>query len=41
MFPVNTGRRATYQDIFAYESLKFYPDPFTLPRSTQDYIVQF
>ena len=41
MLPVNIGGHSAYQDTFVSEFLKFYPDPFSLPKSTWDYIVQF
>ena len=41
MLPCNPGGHAAYQDTFISEFLKFYPDPFVLPKSTWDYIVQF
>lgn len=41
MLPVNIGGHSAYQDTFVSEVLKFYPDPFSLPKSTWDYIVQF
>ena len=41
MLPTNPGGHAAYQDTFVSEFLKFYPDPFVLPKSTWDYIVQF
>lgn len=41
MLPVNPGGHAAYQDTFVSEFLKHYPDPFALPKSTWDYIVQF
>ena len=37
MLPCNPGS----QDTFVSQVLKFYPDPFVLPKSTWDYIVQF
>lgn len=41
MLPCNIGGHTTYQDTFVSDFLKFYPDPFVLPKSTWDYIVQF
>ena len=41
MLPCNPGGHAAYQDTFISDFLKFYPDPFVLPKSTWDYIVQF
>lgn len=41
MLPVNIGGHSAYQDTFVSDFLKFYPDPFALPKSTWDYIVQF
>ena len=41
MLPVNIGGHSAYQDTFVSEFLKFYPDPFSLPKSTWDYIVPF
>lgn len=41
MLPVNVGGHSAYQDTFVSDFLKFYPDPFALPKSTWDYIVQF
>ena len=41
MLPTNPGGHAAYQDTFVSQFLKFYPDPFVLPKSTWDYIVQF
>ena len=41
MLPVNIGGHSAYQDTFVSEFLKFYPDPFSLPKSTWYYIVQF
>ena len=41
MLPVDLGGHAAYQDTFVSDFLKFYPDPFVLPKSTWDYIVQF
>ena len=41
MLPCNSGAHAAYQDTFVSDFLKFYPDPFVLPKSTWDYIVQF
>ena len=41
MLPCNPGGHAAYQDTFVSDFLKFYPDPFVLPKSTWDYIVQF
>ena len=41
MLPTNPGGHAAYQDTFVSDFLKFYPDPFVLPKSTWDYIVQF
>ena len=37
----NPGGHTDYQDTFVSDFLKFYPDPFALPKSTWDYIVQF
>lgn len=39
--PCNPSGHAAYQDTFVSDFLKFYPDPFALPKSTWDYIVQF
>ena len=41
MLPTNPGGHAAYQDTFVSDFLNFYPDPFSLPKSTWDYIVQF
>lgn len=41
MLPCNPGGHAAYQDTFVSDFLKFYPDPFVLPKSTWNYIVQF
>lgn len=41
MLPCNPGEHSAYQDTFVSELLKFYPDPFVLPKSTWTYIVQF
>lgn len=41
MLPCNPGGHAAYQDTFVSDFLKFYPDPFVLPKSTWDYIAQF
>ena len=41
MLPCNPGGHAAFQDSFVSQFLKFYPDPFALPKSTWDYIVQF
>lgn len=41
MLPCNPGGHAAYQDTFVSDFLKFYPDPFVLPKNTWDYIVQF
>lgn len=41
MLPCNPGGHATYQDTFVSGFLKFYPDPFALPKTTWDYTVQF
>ena len=41
MLPYNPGGHAAFQDAFVSQFLKFYPDPFVLPKSTWDYIVQF
>ena len=41
MLPCNTGGHAAYQDTFVSDFLKFYPDPFVLPKSTWDYIILF
>ena len=41
MLPCNPGGHAAFQDTFVSRFLKFYPDPFVLPKSTWDYIVQF
>lgn len=41
MLPVNTGGHTAYQDTFLSDFLKFYPDPFALPRSTWNFIMQF
>ncbi len=41
MLPYNPGGHTAYQDTFVSDFLKFYPDPFALPKSTWDYIVQF
>ena len=38
MLPVNIGGHSAYQDTFVSEFLKFYPDPFSLSKSTWDYI---
>ena len=37
----NPGGHAAYQHTFVSDFLKPYPDPFALPKSTWDYIVQF
>ena len=41
MLPCNPGGHSAYQDPFVSQFLKFYPDPFALPKSSWDYIVQF
>ena len=41
MLPCNPGGHAAYQDTFVSDFLRFYPDPFVLPKSTWGYIVQF
>ena len=41
MLPLNPGGHSAYQDTFVSNFLNFYPDPFVLPKSTWDYIVQF
>ena len=41
MLPCNPGGHAAFQDTFVSQFLKFYPDPFVIPKSTWDYIVQF
>jgi len=41
LLPFNPDGHAAYQDTFVSEFLNFYPDPFALPKSTWDYIVQF
>ena len=41
MLPANPGGHAAYQDTFVSDFLIFYPDPFVLPKSIWDYIVQF
>ena len=41
LLPFNPSGHAAYQDTFVSNFLKFYPDPFVLPKSTWDYIVQF
>ena len=41
LLPCNPGGHAAYQDTFVSDFLKFYPNPFVLPKSTWDYIVQF
>ena len=41
MLPCNPGGHAACQDTFVSGFLKFYPDPFVLPESAWDYIVQF
>ena len=41
MLPCNPGGHAAFQDTFVSQFLKFYPDPFVLPKNTWDYIVQF
>ena len=41
MLPCNPCGHAAYQDTFVSDFLKFYPDPFALPKSTWDFIVQF
>ena len=41
MLPCNPGGHAAFQDTFISQFLKFYPDPFVLPKGTWDYIVQF
>ena len=41
MLPYNPVGHAAFQDTFVSQFLKFYPDPFVLPKSTWDYIVQF
>jgi len=41
LLPTNPGGHAAYQDTFVSQFLKFYPDPFVLPKSTWDYIVQY
>ena len=41
MLPCNPSGHAAYQDTFVSDFLKFYPEPFVLPKNTWDYIVQF
>ena len=41
MLPFNFGGHAAYQDTFVSDFLKFYSDPFSLSKSSWDYIVQF
>ena len=41
MLPCNPGGHSAYQDTFVSDFLKAYPNPFVLPKSTWDYIVQF
>ena len=41
LLPVNPGGHAIYQDTFVSDLLKFYSDPFALPKNAWDYIVQF
>ena len=41
MLPYNPGGHTAYQDTFVSEFLKFYPDPFSLPKSTWDFIIRF
>ena len=41
MLPYNPGGHAAYQDTFVSDFLKFYSDPFSLPKTTWDYIIQF
>ncbi len=41
MLSCNLSGHAAYQDTFVSDFLKFYPNPFALPKSTWDYIAQF
>lgn len=41
MLPVNPDGLTAYQNTFVSNFLKFYPNPFVLPKSFWDYIVQF
>ena len=41
LLPYNPGGHAAYQNTFVSDFLKFYPDPFILPKCTWDHIVQF
>lgn len=41
MLPCNPGGHSAYQDTFVSDFLILYPDPFVLPKSASDYIVQF
>lgn len=41
MLPCNPGGHTAYQDTFVSEFLKYYPNPFILPKDTWDYIIQF
>ncbi len=41
MLPCNLGGHTAYQDTFVSEFLKYYPNPFILPKDTWDYIIQF
>ena len=39
MLPVYSGGHTAYQDTFVSDFLKFYPDPFSLAKSTWNVII--
>ena len=41
MLPVYSGGHTAYQDTFVSDFLKFYPDPFSLAKSTWNVIIEF
>ena len=41
MLPCNAGGHTAYQDTFVSDFLKFYPDPFSLPKESWEIIIEF
>lgn len=41
MLPIISGGHSAYQDTFVSEFLKYYPDPFSLPKDIWDVIIEF
>ena len=41
MLPIISGGHSAYQDTFVSEFLKYYPDPFSLPKDIWDIIIDF